>query len=181
MLGVQEALTEKKTRREKRRVLPLVAHNLEWHGGAKWWSPSSKKEADARLDAQQRHEEELESANTTKHELQHTQKLLNEKEKEDNRKRRVREKEERDRLRAEKAREVAECKTQKERDKKACDAEETVEASPRGKRKASKSPSRPTKKRRGGAAACSGACSVTPPQEAKLLLKPLVTAAPPDF
>ena len=69
--GAQEALCEKEKMKDKQRVLPLMAHDLEWHGGAKWWSPSSKREADSRWNAQQRYEEELEAAKAIKRELQH--------------------------------------------------------------------------------------------------------------
>lgn len=153
--GAQEALTEKKKMKDKQRVLPLYAHNIEWHGGAKWWSPSSKREADARMDAQQRYEEEIEAAKATQRELQHTQKLLKQKEKEDNRLRREREKEERDRLKAVKAAEAAKRKAQRERDKQACDAKKAVQLPQRDKRKASQVAAPRKKQKRGGAAACS--------------------------
>ena len=45
--GVKEALTRKKKLRNKQKVLPLYAHNLDWNGSAKWWSPLLKKEAEA--------------------------------------------------------------------------------------------------------------------------------------
>jgi hypothetical protein len=46
--GIKEALAIKESVKDKKRVLLLYAHDLNWHGGAKWWSPLLKKEADAR-------------------------------------------------------------------------------------------------------------------------------------
>ena len=60
--GVKEALTEKKKLANKQKVLPLYAYTLEWHGGARWWSPSSKKEADAREAAYEAYTAEQEAA-----------------------------------------------------------------------------------------------------------------------
>jgi len=138
---------------DKQRVLPLYAHNIEWHREAKWWSPSSKQEADARMDAQQRYEEEVEAAKATQRELQHTQKLRKQKEKEDSRLRREREKEERGRLKAVKAAEAAERKAHRERDKQARDAEKAVKMPQRGRRKASQVAAPSKKQKRGSATA----------------------------
>lgn len=78
----------------------------------------------------------------------------------------MRENEERDRLRAEKAREVVERKTQKEHDKQVCDAEKALELFQKVTLKTLKSTARSARRQRGGAAAHSGACLVTPSQEA---------------
>ena len=59
---MKEALTNKEKVQDPQRVLPLFAHDIEWHGGAKWWSPLLREEADARWDAQQRYDGELEAA-----------------------------------------------------------------------------------------------------------------------
>jgi hypothetical protein len=88
--------------------------------------PSSKQEADARMDAQQQYEEEIEAAKAIQRELQHTQELPKQKEKE-----------ERGRLKAVKAAEAAERKAHRERDKQARDAEKAVQLPQRGKRNAS--------------------------------------------
>ena len=110
--GAKEALTDNETMKDKQRVLPLMAHDIEWQGAAKWWSPSSK-DGDAQRDAQQRYEKELEAAKVTWGLLQCTQEFLKEKEKEDGHKRREREKKERDRPKAGKAKEVAERKKER--------------------------------------------------------------------
>ena len=89
------------------------------------------------MDAQQQYEEEIEAAKAIQRELQHTQELPKQKEKEDNRPRRDREKEERGRLKAVKAAEAAERKAHRERDKQARDAEKAVQLPQRGKRNAS--------------------------------------------
>ncbi|RYN35571.1 hypothetical protein AA0117_g12369 [Alternaria alternata] len=105
------------------------------------------------MNAQQRYEEEIEAAKATQRELQHTEKLLKQKEKEDNRLKRERKKEERGRLKAVKAAEAAERKAQKQRDKEARDAEKAVQLPQRGKRKASQVGAPSKKQKRGGAAA----------------------------
>jgi hypothetical protein len=63
--GVKEALSDKKKLANKQKVLPLYAHTLEWHGGARWWSPRSKKEADARDAAYEAYAAEQEAAKAT--------------------------------------------------------------------------------------------------------------------
>jgi hypothetical protein len=74
--GCKEALSDRKRMQDKQRVLPLYAHNLDWHGGAKWWSPSSKKEAYARQDAYEAYEVEQEAEKATERELKKTLKFL---------------------------------------------------------------------------------------------------------
>ncbi|RYN91076.1 hypothetical protein AA0121_g13651, partial [Alternaria tenuissima] len=97
--------------------------------------PSSRQEADARMDAQQQCEE-IEAAKAIQRKLQHTQELPKQKEMEDNRPRRDREKEERGRLKAVKAAEAVERKAHRERDKQARDVEKAVQLPQRGKRNA---------------------------------------------
>ncbi|KAH8621094.1 hypothetical protein IG631_24259 [Alternaria alternata] len=97
--------------------------------------PSSRQEADARMDAQQQCEE-IEAAKAIQRKLQHTQELPKQKDMEDNRPRRDREREERGRLKAVKAAEAVERKAHRERDKQARDAEKAVQLPQRGKRNA---------------------------------------------
>ena len=97
--GLREAVVTKKRKKRKKRkkkVLPLYADNLNQQGGATWWSPSSKARAERRQVAFDEYEKEQELAKTTKRELQHQKKLLDEKYKEEKRVVRLREKEERD-------------------------------------------------------------------------------------
>jgi multidrug efflux pump subunit AcrA (membrane-fusion protein) len=77
--GTREALTEKAKMKDRQKVLPLYAHTLEWHGGARWWSPSSKAEADAREAAYEAYTAEQEAAKATERKLNKTQKLLKDK------------------------------------------------------------------------------------------------------
>ena len=46
--GVKQALAVKEKKKDKKKALLLYAYSIEWNGGAKWWSPLLKKEADAR-------------------------------------------------------------------------------------------------------------------------------------
>ena len=151
--GIKEALAEKERIKDKKKVLPLYAHNINWHGGAKWWSPSSKKEADARDAAFEAYQQQVEAEKVTRRELQQTQKLLKEKQKQQQRERRAREKEERDRLNAVKAAEVAQRKAERERQKQARVAAKAIQLPQRGKRKASQQLQSNLTKKRGGAAA----------------------------
>ena len=73
--GAKEVLTVKQKQKDQGKILPLMAHNIEWHGGAKWWSPSSRKEAEVRWEVQQRLEEEAEAAKATRKELQRKKKV----------------------------------------------------------------------------------------------------------
>ena len=97
--GAKEALSEKGKMKGKQKVLPLYAHTLEWHGGARWWSPTSKAEADAREAAYEAYTAEQEAAKATVRELKKTEKLLKKKRDEQARVRRAREKEEREKAR----------------------------------------------------------------------------------
>ena len=72
----------------------MYAHTLEWHGGARWWSPTSKTEADAREAAYEAYNAEQEAAKATERELKKTQKLLKDKRDEQARVRRARERDE---------------------------------------------------------------------------------------
>ena len=74
--GVKEALSERKKLANKQKVLLLYAHTLKWHGGARWWSPRSKKEADARDAAYEAYAAEQEAAKATERELKKTQSCL---------------------------------------------------------------------------------------------------------
>ena len=149
--GCKEALLERKRMQGKQRVLPLYAHNLNWKGGAKWWSPSSKKEADARQDAFDAYEAEQEAAKATKRELKKTQKLLKQKQDEQKAVPQEREKKARDERKAAERKAIDERKAERQRLKEARDAQKAVQLSQKGKRTASQSAA-PRKKQNRGAA-----------------------------
>lgn len=134
---------------KQQKVLPLYTRRIERHGGAMWWSPSSKREADARDHANEAYEQQLEAEKVTKRELQATQKLLKAKQDEEKRARRVIEKEERARLKAVKDAEVAERRAEKQRQKEACNAKKAIQSSQIGKRKVSQSAAPRKKQKRG--------------------------------
>jgi hypothetical protein len=161
-----ELATQKK-KPKKQKVLPLYTRRIERHGGAVWWSPSSKQEADARDRANEAYQEQLELEKATKRELQQTQKLLQQKEKEGKQARRVAEKEERARVKAVKDAEVAERRVEKQRKKQARDAQKALQLPKTGKRKALQSTA-PRKKQNcssvgGGSRPTAHARSPTPP------------------
>jgi len=151
--GAKEALTEKQKQSNKLKVLPLQSHEIEYHGGAKWWSPRARKEAEVRWEVSQRLEEEEAVRKADKKELQANKKLLEAKEKEEKRVAReaaalVREKE-----KTEKATQVAERKAERERLKEARNTEKALQLSQKGKRKALEPPAaKKTQKRRAVAA-----------------------------
>lgn len=78
----QELATQKK-KPKRQKVLPLYTRQIERQGGAVWWSPSSKQEADARDRANEAYQEQLEMEKATKRELQATKRLLKAKEDEE--------------------------------------------------------------------------------------------------
>jgi hypothetical protein len=145
---IELAIQKKKPKKQK--VLPLYTRRIERHGGAVWWSPSSKQEADARDRANEAYQEQLELGKATKRELQQTQKLLQQKEKEEKQARRAVEKEERARVRAVKDAEVAERRVEKQREKQARDAQKALQLPKTGNRKASQSTAPRKKQNHGG-------------------------------
>jgi hypothetical protein len=169
---LNEAKTElapQKKKPKKQKALPLYTRRIERHGDGVWWSPSSKQEADARDRANEAYQEQLELEKATKRELQQTQKLLQQKEKEGKQARRVAEKEERARVKAVKDAEVAERRVEKQRKKQACDAQKALQLPKTGKRKASQSTA-PRKKQNcssvgGGSRPTAHARSPTPPSK----------------
>ena len=146
--GVKEALTRKKKLRNKQKVLPLYAHNLDWNGGAKWWSPSSKKEAEARQQAYEVYAAEQEAEKATERELKKTEKLLKKKRDEQARVRRAREKKERDERRAEERKAIDKRKAERARKKQERDAQKAIQMPTKGKRKASTAAEPATKRSR---------------------------------
>ena len=164
---MKQALAAKEKKKNKKKVFLLYAYSVEWNGGAKWWSPSSKKEADARDAAFEAYQQQVEAEKATRRELQQTQKLLREKQKQQKSELREKEKEERARLNAVKAAEVAERKSARERQKQACNAAKAIQLPQRSKRKASQSTAPRKKQNRGAAAARSRSVadqrSLTPP------------------
>ncbi|KAF1361607.1 hypothetical protein EJ07DRAFT_74539, partial [Lizonia empirigonia] len=150
---LDEAKTELATQKKKpkkQKVLPLYTRRIERHGGAVWWSPSSKQEADARDRANQAYQEQLELEKATKRELQQTKKLLQQKEKEQKQVRRAVEKEERARVKAVKDAEVAQRRVEKQREKQARDAQKALQLPKTGNRKALQSTASRKKQSRSG-------------------------------
>lgn len=146
----KEELKKQKKKPKQQKVLPLYTRQIERQGGAVWWSPSSKAEADARDRANQAYQEQLEMEKATKRELQVTKRLLKAKEDEEKRARRAIEKEERAQLKAVKDAEVAKRQAEKQRQKEARDAAKAIQLPQTSKRKASQSAA-PRKKQKRGA------------------------------
>jgi hypothetical protein len=160
--SLKEALKTQKKHKKKSKTLDLQS-DPKYHGGAVFWSPCKVQEAC--LCGQVRQEEEqaenLKKAEMT--ELRRANKLYNEKIAQEKREQQVREKEEREQLRAGKAKEAAERKAQRERDKQACDAEKAIQLPQRGKRKASTAPLARISKKRCVRAAFSRTVVASPP------------------
>lgn len=148
--GAIVELESHKKKPKQQKVLPLYTRRIERHGAAMWWSPSSKREADARERANEAYEEQLALEKATQKELQQTKKLLKAKEDEQKRARRQIEKEERARLKAVKDAGIAERKAERERQKQARNAAKAIQLPKTGKRKASQSTAPRKKLNRGG-------------------------------
>ncbi|KAJ8117808.1 hypothetical protein OPT61_g1085 [Boeremia exigua] len=146
----KEALKKQKQKPKQLKVLPLYTRQIERHGGAVWWSPSSKAEADARDRANQAYQEQLEMEKATKRELQLTRRLLKAKEDEEKRARRAIEKEERARLKAVKDAGIAERKAERERRKQLLNAEKSIQLPKQAKRKLPPAAGPRKKQNRGG-------------------------------
>jgi hypothetical protein len=150
--GLREAMAAKKRKNKKKKVLPLIADDLNLQGGATWWSPESKARADQRMAAIEQQQLEEEAAKTTRREIQHQNKLLKVKEKEDNRVRRLREKEERDRKAAESRAQIDARKAARAAQKRDRDAQKSIQLPKQAKGKASQQSQSKITKRRAGAA-----------------------------
>uniref|UniRef100_A0ACC2IKC4 Uncharacterized protein n=1 Tax=Boeremia exigua TaxID=749465 RepID=A0ACC2IKC4_9PLEO len=146
----KEELMKQKQKPKQQKVLPLYTRQIERQGGAVWWSPSSKAEADARDRANQAYQEQLEMEKATKRELQLTRRLLKAKEDEEKRARRAIEKEERARLKAVKDAGIAERKAERERRKQLLDAEKSIQLPKQVKRKLPPAAGPRKKQKRGG-------------------------------
>ena len=118
--GLLNALTVKKRRETKGKSLDLLQHYKYW-GPSMMWTPRSFREAKTRirLAKEERVAEEKKKADIK--ELAKANKLYDEKIAQERRDARAREKEERDWLKAEKAKEVAERKAERERQRQARD------------------------------------------------------------
>ncbi|KAF1364227.1 hypothetical protein EJ07DRAFT_99833, partial [Lizonia empirigonia] len=143
--GIKQSIEDKKRKKAKQKVLPLYSHTLNRQGGAVWWSPHSKREADVRDAAIEKYNLEQEAAKKTRQELQHQARLLREKEKQEKRVAREEAKERREKERREKER-------QRERQKQARDAQQSIQLPNQGKRKASRQLQPKTMKRRSDSA-----------------------------
>lgn len=113
------------------------------------WSPSTFREARARMALQEEQQKADELKKVEMKELRAANKLYNDRIAEERRAQRLREKEERAQLRAVKAAEVAERKAEKERQKQARNAEKAVQLPQTGKRKASQSAAPQNQHKRG--------------------------------
>lgn len=133
--GIKQSIEEKKRKKAKQKVLPLYSHTLNRQGGAVWWSPRSKREADVRDAAIEEYNLEQEAAKKTKQELQHQARLLKEKEKQEKRVAREEAKERREKERAEERAAIDARKAERERQKQACDAQQSTQLPTQGKRK----------------------------------------------
>lgn len=160
--GLKKALAINKRKRKKKKVLPLVPDDLNQQGGATFWSPRSKARADQRQAVIEQQQLEEEAAKTTRREIQHQNKLLKEKEKEDNRVRRLRLKEERDRRVAESRAQIDARKTAREAQKRNRDAQKSIQSHKQAKGKVSHRSQSKITKRRGGAAARSRVVAHSP-------------------
>ena len=137
MQGIKETVVENKKHAAKQRALPLQQHE-EWHGGAQFWSPRAKKEAEVRYEVFKRLEHEEERAKADRRQIRIKNKLLNEKLKEERRVEREAAKIVREKEKAEKAVQVAERKAGRERQKQAREAAKDTNLPQNRKRKASK-------------------------------------------
>ena len=150
--GVKQAQDNKKRKKARQKVLPLYSHNLNRQGGAVWWSPRSKREADMRDAAIKKYNAEQEAAKVSKWEIKHQTKILKEKEREEKRAAREAAKVVRDQAKAEERALIDARKAERARQKQARDAEKNTQLTDRRKRKAScQLQSKITKKRSDGA------------------------------
>lgn len=152
MKGMKEALSTKKMHKKKAKVLPLQQRE-EYYGGAVFWSPSKRREAEFRYEVMQRLEMEKQLEKVERKELKKASKLY--KEKLDQGKRVAREalKVEREKAKADKAKQAAERARQQE----ARNAEKSLQLPQKGKRKASRPPTQNNKRQKREVAAVGGA------------------------
>lgn len=149
IVGLRKTLSlQKKKKKQPNKQLQLPP-NQEYHGGAMMWSPSTFREARARMALQEEQQKADELKKVEMKELRAANKLYNDRIAEERRAQRLREKEERAQLRAVKAAEVAERKAEKERQKQARNAEKAVQLPQTGKRKASQSTAPQNQHKRG--------------------------------
>jgi hypothetical protein len=145
--GLREALTAKKKHSKKGKVLDLQQRQ-EYHGGAVFWSPRKKAEAEARDRTNERLAEEQKVQKVEMKELKAANALYNKKLKEERRVATAAKREAREKERAEKA-------AKREREKAVQNTKPAIQTSHKGKRKASATttPKAKRQKRSGGAAA----------------------------
>ncbi|KAF1351652.1 hypothetical protein EJ07DRAFT_159194 [Lizonia empirigonia] len=123
-----------------------------YKGGAVWWSPHSKREADVRDAAIEKYNLEQEAAKKTRQELQHQARLLREKEKQEKRVAREEAKERREKEKAEERAAIDARKAERERQKQARDAQQSIQLPNQGKRKAPRQLQPKTMKKRSDSA-----------------------------
>ncbi|KAF1364441.1 hypothetical protein EJ07DRAFT_172453 [Lizonia empirigonia] len=150
--GIKQSIEDKKRKKAKQKVLPLYSHTLNRQGGAVWWSPHSKHEADVRDAAIEKYNLEQEAAKKTRQELQHQARLLGEKEKREKRVAREEAKERREKEKAEERAAIDARKAERERQKQARDAQQSIQLPNQGKRKAPRQLQPKTMKKRSDSA-----------------------------
>lgn len=150
--GIKQSIEDKKRKKAKQKVLPLYSHTLNRQGGAVWWSPHSKREADERDAAIEKYNLEQEAAKKTRQELQHQARLRKEKEKQEKRVAREEAKERREKEKAEEGAAIDARKAERERQKQARDAQQSIQLPNQGKRKAPRQLQPKTMKKRSGSA-----------------------------
>jgi hypothetical protein len=140
MAGLKEVLTTKKNHMKKLQVLPLQQRE-EYHGGAVFWSPKKRREAEfhQRVIEHEQKEEQLKKANMK--ELKASNKLYKEKMKEE---RRVA----RETAKAAREKEKAEQAAEKARQQEARDAAKSIQPPQKDKRKAVRLPLQKNKRQK---------------------------------
>jgi hypothetical protein len=166
--GLEEALKANKNKKRKRKVLPLQPIDGNNGGGAVLWSPSRIERARQELQAKEDLERAAEAAKATKKELQHQKKIIQAKERED--KRVEREKKKILTAKAQAAKR-AQSEARREEARRKSNADKSTQLPKETKSEvSSKSQSKVTKNRSGGAArrrlVAHKAPSLPPPTEA---------------
>lgn len=147
MEGLREALKIKKKHKKKAKILPLQQRE-EYHGGAVFWSPSKRREAEVRYDVMQRMEKEEQVQKADRKQLQVNNKLLKERLLEEKRVAREVAKGVREKEKAAREKEKAEQAAEKECQRQSRDAVKAIQLSQNGKRKISRPPIQKNKRQK---------------------------------
>jgi hypothetical protein len=136
IVGLRTSLQQKKKHSKKSYPLPLQQRQ-EYHGGAVFWSPSKRREAEHRYNVVQRLNMEEKLRKADEREVAAARRLVKEKEKEQRRVAREAAAEVRRKEKEERAKGVAERKAEQQRQKEERDAAKAIELPQKSKRKAS--------------------------------------------